>query len=172
MINDVLPNILAPAVADSLRRAAVELANGAVEPRSLALLARHCEYMLQESRAVEVEVKELVSEGVEAGLLRRRCESALESIGQALDAATHILQLGGRVAPTKQSVLVVARSTESIEKVRQGLLEIRAVYLGYMEVLNRPLPADFWEKAMAAAAEGGPYIRVDKFEDLFGDAKN
>jgi hypothetical protein len=171
MTTDVLPDILGPAVADSVRRAAAEPANGDFEARNLAFWARHCKYMLQESRAVEAEVKALVNEGVEAGLLRRRCESALESIGQGLDAAASILHLAIRVPPTKQSASVVERSTETVEKVRQGLLEIRAVHLGYLEVLNRPLPADFWEKALAAAAEGGPFIRVDKFEDLFGDAK-
>jgi hypothetical protein len=171
MTTDFLHNILARAVADSVRRAAAQSADDAFDVRNLAFLARHCEYMLQESRAVEAEVKALVNEGVEAGLLKRRCESALESIGQALDAAANILHLAIRVSPTQQSEFVLARSTETVEKVRQGLLEIRTVYLGYMEVLNRPLPADFWEKALAAAAEGGPYIPVDKYEDLFGDAQ-
>jgi predicted RNase H-like HicB family nuclease len=172
MTTDVLPDILAPAVADSVRRLAAEPANGTFEARNLTLLARHFEYILQESRAVEAEVKALVNEGVEAGLLRRRCESALESIEQALDAATGILQLGARVPPTKQSVSVVERSTETVEKVRQELQEIRAVYLGYMEVLNRPLSPIDWkalEEESRAGREAGTYVRYETPEELLRD---
>jgi hypothetical protein len=172
MPTDVLPDILAPAVADSVRRVAAEPANGAFEARNLALLSRHCEYMLQEARAIEAEMKALVNEGVEAGLLRRRCESALSSIGQALTAAAGVLHLAIHLPPAQQSDLVVARSTENVEKVRQGLLVIRAVYLGYMEVLNRPLPPIDWkllEEESRAAHEAGAYVRYETPEDLLRD---
>jgi hypothetical protein len=172
MTTDVLPDILAPAVADFVRRLAAEPVNGAFEARNLALLARHFEYVLQESRAVEAEVKARVNEGVEAGLLRRRCESALESIAQVLDATAGALQLRVHVPPTKQSASVVERSTETVEKVRQGLLEIRTIYLGCLEVLNRPLPPIDWkalEEESRAAREAGAYVRYETPEDLMRD---
>ncbi len=172
MTTDILPDILARAITDSVKRAGADTPDSAVEARNLAVLARHCEYMLQEARVVEAEVKELVKHVVEAGFLRRRCEAKLESINQDLNAAGDVLQLADRVASSKQSDPGVALSTQIVGKVRQELLKIQEVFLGYMEVLNRPLPADFWEKASAAAASGGPYIRVDKYEDLFGDAKD
>ena len=89
---------------DSVRRLAAEPVNGTFEARNLTLLARHFEYILQESRAVEAEVKALVNEE-----WRPDCSgddrTALESIGQVLDAAARALQLRVRVPPTKQSTL-------------------------------------------------------------------
>ncbi len=172
MTTDILPDILARAITDSVKRAAAEAPGNAIEARNIALLARHCEYMLQESQAVAAEAKELVTKGVEASVLRRRSESALESIGQDLDAADHVLQLAERGALGKQGDPGVAHSRQAVEKVRQELVTIRGVFLGYLEVLNRPLPLIDWEsleEESRADREAGAYVRYETAEDIMRD---
>ena len=172
MTTDVLPDILAPAVADSVRRLAAEPVNGTFEARKFAILARHFEYTLQESRAVEAEVKALVNEGVEAGLLRRRCESALESIGQTLDAAAGAFNSASVCRRPGKAPLWWNASRRRSKRSDRGCWKIRAIYLGYLEVLNRPLPPIDWkilEEESRAAREAGAYVRYETPEDLMRD---
>jgi hypothetical protein len=105
--------------------------------------------------------------GIEGTSFRRACETMANALDDFLKHAD------GLRAVVEQHALHSENTAqlEELERFKAQATNTRRSFTEWLEVLNRPLSADFWEKALAAAAEGGPYIRVDKYEDLFGDAE-
>ena len=171
-MTETLPGLLIQTIADSVHRAAAEPSGRAIGPREFAALARYCDYILRESEAGLADVAELLAEGVEAGAFRRRCEEELEALGRVLDLTANILQLASRVAPPSREDATVVRSVESLERVRQGLSDVRANLLQYLAVVNRPRPTVDWRRLADEARadrEAGLYVRYETAEGMAHD---
>jgi hypothetical protein len=60
------------------------------------------------------------------------------------------------------------RRLEEVSRQERKAQDARAAFTAWLALVQPPGP-DFWEKAAAAAAKGGPFVRVEKYEDLFGE---
>jgi hypothetical protein len=165
MTTDVLPE-LASGSADILRLA---VKGGGQEwtPMDLDGLVAHSRHVMRQMKMFRDSVTALLDRGTEATSLRAACgrvASSLEAYLETVAAVTAFVQTQPPSAEQSAWLAALGEDHREGEGVRRTLAE-------WLEVLNRPFPADFWEKATAAAqaAKGGSFIRVEKYEDLFSE---
>jgi hypothetical protein len=165
MTTDVLLE-LASGSADVLRLA---VKRGATEwtPLDLDGLAAHSHHVIRQMKVFRDSVAALLDRGTEATSLRAECQRvalSLDAYLEAVAAITAFLQAQTPSAEQSNRLAALGEDRREGEDVRRNLAE-------WLEVLNRPLPADFWEKTTAAAeaSKGGPFVRVEKYEDLFNE---
>jgi hypothetical protein len=165
MTTNVLPE-LASGSADVLRLA---VQRGAPEwsPMDLDGLVAYSRHVVRQMKMFRDSVAALLDRGTEATSLRAVCQRVASSLDAYLETvATIAAFLEAQTPSAEQSDWLAALA----EDRREGD-DVRRTLAEWLEVLNRPLPVDFWEKATAAAEAGedGPLIRVEKYEDLFSE---
>jgi hypothetical protein len=165
MTTDVLPE-LASGSADVLRLA-VERGGPEWTHVDLEGLVAHSRHVIRQMKAFRDSTAALLHRGTEAESLRAACQRLILSLDaylESLAAVTAFLEAQTPCADQRDWLAALREDRREGEDVRRTLAE-------WLEVLNRPLPADFWNKATAAAetAKGGPFVRVEKYEDLFSE---
>jgi hypothetical protein len=166
MTTDVLPE-LASGSADVLRLA---VQRGAPEwtPLDLDGLVAQSRHVMRQMKGFRDSAAALLDRGTEASSLRAACQrvaSSLDAYLETVAAVTAYLEAQTPSAEQSDRLAALGEDHREGEVVRRTLAE-------WLEVLNRPLPTNFWEKATAAAEanKGGAFVRVEKYEDLFSEA--
>lgn len=165
MTTDVLPE-LASGSADVLRQA---VKGGGPEWTHLDLegLVAHSRHVIRQMKAFRDSTAALLDRGTEATSLRAACvrvAPSLDAFLESLTAVTAFLEAQTQCAEQRDWLTALQNDHSEGEAIRRTLAE-------WLEVLDRPLPANFWNRATAAAeaAKGGLFVRVEKYEDLFGE---
>jgi hypothetical protein len=167
MATETLPNLM-KAFAVSVRRAADRPEGGALLPEDFEALVRYCLFCYREARRAYRVAKAMLRQGVEAGDFLRRCNSYLESVSEAAEAAARVRQL----APQTTAEEANATPLATLTRVEKGLAHIQAAFAIYLGVLDqirsRPIDRELIERRARETAAAGDFVRIERFEDLFG----
>jgi hypothetical protein len=166
MTTDVLPE-LASGSADVFRLA---VKNDALEwsPLDLDGLVAQSRHVIRQMKVFRDSAAALLDRGTEATSLRaafQRVASSLDAYLETVAAVAAFLETQTPSVEQSDRLAALGEDSREGENIRRTLAE-------WLEVLNRPLPANFWEKATAAAeaSKGGSFVRMEKYEDLFSEA--
>ena len=170
MISDVLPQLAAGGVR-TVRHILEQPASEDMPAAEVRALLRQSALALDFVRGHCAELSAVFQErGMEPNQLNKAAQASLE----ALDAIMGLTAgLRDRIRRHADPTAAVAQ-LEEVGRLEAQANELRRPFAEWAEAASRPLPADFWEKARRAAEEAAPraeWLRVDGYEDLFGDAK-
>ncbi len=165
MTTGVLPE-LASGSADVLRLA-VKCEVAELTPMDLDGLAAHSHHVIRQMKIFRDSAAAQLNRGTEATCLRAECQRvslSLDSYVEAVAAITAFLQSQTPSAELSHRLAALSDDLREGEDLRRTLAE-------WLAALNRPLPVDFWKKTAAAAevCKDGPFVRVEKYEDLFSE---
>lgn len=126
-----------------------------LSPDELSQLAIVCEILARLAADFRQLVDVVLKRGIEAGTLKVRLERSRASLGDAVGAMSELLQAGGRLSSDVRA---------DLERIRKAHAEMETVHadLASLLALLEAEPPPVAEEILAAA-EAGPFIRLDEF---------
>ncbi len=106
----------------------------------------------------------LLEKGVEAERIRTECRRLMPALELYIRTLAALMDfLASRPESAERSAWLA-----SLWQDRQDAAEILDAVGEWLQI-SAPPTRYFWERASAAAAKGGPFVGVEKYEDLFGE---